>query len=79
MKSDKEFLLSVSRVAMRLLEALGLLGGPTTSPSEPHRERGLETRKMCGRRRSPRSPLVDADDDLPPEVIGVLQGAFQWT
>jgi hypothetical protein len=26
-----------------------------------------------------RSPLVDAEDDFPPEVVGVPQGAFQWT
>ncbi len=25
------------------------------------------------------APLVDAEDKLPPEVVGVLQGAFQWT
>ncbi len=25
------------------------------------------------------APLVDAEDNLPPEVVGVPQGAFQWT
>ena len=25
------------------------------------------------------APLVVAEDDLPPEVVGVPQGAFQWT
>ena len=59
MKSDKESLLSVSRVAMRLPEA--------------HRIARRADLEPAG------APLVVAEDDLPPEVVGVPQGAFQWT
>ena len=78
MKSDMEHLLSVSRAAMRLLKAPGISGLAEVSADVPP-DAGIEDEEDVRTAAEPvGAPLVDAEDDLPPEVVGVPQGAFQW-
>ena len=79
MKSDKEHLLSVSRAAMRLLKVPGI-AGRAEEPADVPPDAGIEDEEDVRTAAEPvGAPLVDAEDDLPPEVVGVPQGAFQWT
>jgi hypothetical protein len=79
MKSDKEHLLSVSRAAMRLLKAPGISGLADVSADVPP-DAGIEDEEDVRTAAEPvGDPLVDAEDDLPPEVVGVPKGAFQWS
>ena len=80
MKSDKESLLAVSRAAMRLPEAHRVAGRAEGEPAGAPPGAGTENEEDVRTAAEPaRAPLVVAEDDLPPEVVGVPQGAFQWT
>jgi hypothetical protein len=79
MKSDKESLLSVSRAAMRLPEANRIAGRADDEPAGAPPEAAAQDEEDVRKAAEPvGAPLVDAEDDLPPEVVGVPQGAFQW-
>ncbi len=79
-KSDKESLLVVSRAAMRLAEAPSVAGRAEDVPAGAPPGAGIQDEKDVRTAAEPaRAPLVDAEDDLPPEVVGVPQGALQWT
>ena len=79
MKSDKEHLLSVSRAAMRLLKAPGI-SGRADDPADVPPDAEIEDEEDVRTAAEPvGAPLVDAEDDLPPEVVGVPKGAFQWS
>jgi hypothetical protein len=80
MKRDKESLLSVSRAAMTLPEVPGTAGRADDLPvgDAP----GVETQEEKDVRtydESAGAPPVGAEADLPPEVVGVPQGSFQWS
>ncbi len=80
MKSDKELLLAVSRAAMRLPEAPRVAGRVEDVPAKAPPGAGIQDEEDVRTAAEPAgAPLVDAEDDLPPEVVGVPQGAFQWT
>jgi hypothetical protein len=80
MKSDTESLLAVSRAAMRLPEALRVAGRAGDVPAGAPPGAGTQDEEDVRTAAEPAgAPLVDAEDDLPPEVVGVPQGAFQWT
>ncbi len=79
MKSNKEHLLSVSRAAMRLFKAPGI-SGRVDDPADVPPGAGVEDEEDVRTAAEPvGAPLVDAEDDLPPEVVGVPQRAFQWS
>ena len=79
MKSDKEHLLSVSRAAMRLLKAPGI-SGRADDPADVPPDAGIEDEEDVRTAAEPvGARLVDAEEDLPPEVVGVPIGAFQWS
>ncbi len=81
MKSDKESLLSVSRAAMRLPEAHRIAGLADDDPAggAPPGAATQDEEDVRTAAEPVGAPLIDAEDDLPPEVVGVPQGAFQWT
>jgi hypothetical protein len=80
MKTDKELLLSVSRAAMRLPEVLMTPGRGVDVPAGAPPDAGIEDEEDLRMAAEPAgAPLVDAADDLPPVVVGVPQGAFQWS
>ncbi len=80
MKSDKESLLSVSRAAMRLSEAHRIAGRAVNEPAGAPPGAGTQDEEDVRTAVEPAgAPLADAEDDLPPEVVGVPQGAFQWS
>ena len=80
MKSDSESLLAVSRAAMRLPEALRVAGRAGDVPAGAPPGAGTQDEEDVRTAAEPAgAPLVDAEDDLPPEVVGVPQGAFQRT
>ncbi len=79
MKSDKDHLLSVSRAAMRLLKVPGIAGRAEEHADAPP-DAGSEDEDDVRTAAEPvGTPLVDAEDDLPPEVVGVHKGAFRWS
>ncbi len=80
MKSDKETLLAVSRAAMRLLEVPRIAGRADDEPAvAPQGARTQDEEDVQTAAEPVGAPLVDVEDDLLPEVVGVPQGAFQWT
>ena len=80
MKSDKESLLSVSRAAMRLREVPGIAGRADDVPAgDPPRAGTQEEEYVRTNDESAGAPQVGAEADLPLEVVGVPQGAFQWS
>jgi hypothetical protein len=80
MKSDKESLLAVSRAAMRLPEAPRRAGRADLEPARAPPGVGIQDEEdVRTAAEAAGVPLVDAKDDLPPEVVGVPQRAFQWT
>jgi hypothetical protein len=80
MKSDTESLLAVSRAAMRLPEAHRVAGRADDVPAGAPPGAGIEDEEDVRTAAEPAgAPLVDAEEDLPPEVVGVRQGAFRWT
>ena len=79
-KSDKASLLLVSRAAMRLPEVHEIAGRADDVPAGATPGVGTEDEedvRTCDE--SAGAPQVGADEDLPPEVVGVPQGAFQWS
>ncbi len=79
MKSDKEHLLSASRAVMRLLNIPGI-AGRAEEPADIPPDAEIEDEEDVRTAAEPvGAPLADAEDDLPPEVVGVLKGAFQWS
>ena len=80
MKSDKQSLLSVSRAVMRTPMVPGSAGRAEREPAEVPPDAGIKDKEEVWTAAEPvGAPVVDAEDDLPPEVVGVPQGAFQWT
>ncbi len=80
MKSDKDSLLAVSRAAMRLSEAPRRAGRADLEPAGAPPGVGIQDEEDARTTAEPAgAPLVNAEDDLLPEVVGVPQGAFQWT
>jgi hypothetical protein len=80
MKSDKQSLLSVSRAVMRTPVVPGIAGRAEWEPAEVPPDAGIEDEEDVRTAAEPiGAPLVDAEDDLPPEVVGGPQGAFKWT
>ncbi len=80
MKSDKESLLAVSRAAMRLPEVLKMAGRAEDEPAGVPPGAGIQDEEDVRTAAEPAgAPLVDVEHDLPPEVVGVPQGSFQWT
>ena len=80
MKSDTKSLLTVSRAAMRLPEAHTVAGRAEGEPAGAPPGAGTEDEEDVRTAAEPAgAPLVVAEDNLPPEVVGVPQGAFQWT
>ena len=79
MKSDKQSLLSVSRAVMRTPGVPGIAKRAEREFAEVPPDAGIEDEEDVRTSAEPvGAPLVDAEDDLPPEVVGVRQGAFQW-
>ena len=79
MKSDQESLLSVSRAAMRLPEAPMIVGLADDEPAGAPPGAGTQDEEDVRTAAEPAgAPLVDAEDDLPPEVVGVSQESFPW-
>ncbi len=77
-KSDKESLLSVSRAAMRLPEIPMIAGRADDEPAGAPPEAGAQDENNVRYYdESAGAPQVGAEEDLPPEVVGVPQGAFQ--
>ena len=80
MKSDTESLLAVSRAAMRLPEVPMIsvrsddehAGAPAGAGTQDEEDVQTDA-EPAG------SSLVDVEDDLPPEVVGIPQRASQWT
>ncbi len=80
MKSYKDSLLLVSRAAIRLPEVPGTAGRADDEPAVAPPEAGTqEEENVRTYDESAGSPKVSAKEDLPPEVIGVPQRAFQWS
>ncbi len=80
MKSDKESLLSVSRAAMRLPEAPRIAGRDEDEPAGAPPGAGTQDEEDVRTAEEPAgAPLVVAEEDLLLEVVGVPQGALQWT
>ncbi len=80
MKSDKESLLAVSRAAMILTEVPRMAVRAEDEPAGAPPGAGIQDEEDVRTAAEPTgAPLVDAEDDLPPEVVGVPQGSFQWT
>ncbi len=78
MKSDKESLLSGSRAAMRLSEAHGIAGRADDEPAGAPPGAATQNEEDVRTAAEPvGAPLVDAEDSLLLEVVGVPQGAFQ--
>ena len=80
MRSDADSLLSVSKAAMRLSEVTKVAGRTENKPagvppgSGSHVEEDVRTAgEYAG------EPQLGTEEDLPPEVVGVPQGAFQWS
>ena len=79
MKSDKESLHSVSRAAMRLSEVPGIAGRVDDEPAGAPPGAGTQDEEdVRTYDESAGAPQVGAEEDLPPEVVGVPQGAFHW-
>ena len=79
MKSGKESLLALSRAAMRLPEVPGIAGRADDMPAEDPPGAGTqEEEDVRTYDESAGAPQVGAEANLPPEVVGVPQGAFQW-
>ncbi len=80
MKSDKESLLVASRAAMRLPEVPGTAGRADDEPAGSPPEAGAQDEGYVRNYdESAGAQQVGAEEDLPPEVVGVPQGAFQWS
>ncbi len=78
MKSDKDFLLSVSRAAMRLSKVPVNVGWADDEPAGAPPEAGAQDEgdvRNCDE--SAGAQQFGTEQDLPPEVVGVPQGAFQ--
>ena len=79
MKSDTESLLAVSRAAMRLPEAPMVAGRAGDVPAGAPPGAGTQDEEdVRTYDESAGAPQVGAEEDLPPEVVEVPQGAFQW-
>ncbi len=79
-KSEHESLLSVSRAAMRLPEVPRMAGRADDEPAGAPPGAGTQDEEDVRTAAEPAgAPLVDTEDNPPPEVVGVPQGAFQWT
>ncbi len=79
-RSDKESLLAVSWAAMRPPEAPRVAGRAGDVPAGAPPGAGTQDEEDVQMAAEPAgAPLDDAEDDLPPEVVGVPQAAFQWT
>ena len=80
MKGDKESLLSVSRAVVRLPEAPGTAGRADDEPAGAPPGAGTQDEEdVWTYDESAGAPQVGAEEDLPPEVVGVPQEAFQWS
>ena len=80
MKRYKESLLSMSREAMRLPEVPGIVGRAADVPAGDPPGAGTQEEEVVRTYdESVGAPQVDAEADLPPELVGVSQGAFQWS
>ncbi len=80
MRSDKDSLLSVSREAMRLPVVFGIAGRADDVPAgDPPGTGAQEEEDVRTCDESAGAPQVGAEADLPLEVVGVPQGAFQWS
>ena len=78
MKSDKDSLLSVSQAAMRLPEVPGIAGRADDVPAGAPPGAGTRDKEdVWTYDESAGAPQVDAEEDLPPEVVGLPHGAFQ--
>ena len=80
MRSDKESLLSVSREAMRLPVVLGIAGRTDDASAGAPPEAGAQDEEdVRTYNESAGAPQVGAEEDLPPELVGLPQGAFEWS
>ena len=80
MRSDKESLLLVSREAIRLPVVLRIAGRTDDESAGAPTEAGAQDDEdVRTYNESARAPQVVAEADLPPELVGVPQGAFQWS
>ena len=80
MRSDKDSLLSVSREVMRLPVVLGIAGRADDEPAGAPPEAGDQDEEdVRSYNDSAGTPQVGAEADLPPEAVGVPQGAFRWS
>ncbi len=81
MKSDKESLLSMSQAVMRLSEAHRIAGRADDEPAggAPPGAATQDEEDVRMAAEPVGAPLVDAEDELQLEVVGVPQVAFQWT
>jgi hypothetical protein len=71
-KSDKESLLALSRAAMRLPEVPRMAGRVDLEPAGAPPGAGTQDEENVRTVAEPAgAPLVDAEDDLPPEVVRV--------
>ncbi len=71
-KSDKESLLALSRSAMRLPEVHMMAGRADREPAGAPPGAGIQDEEDVRTAAEPAgAPLVDAKDDLPPDVVGV--------
>ncbi len=65
---------------MRLPEARKIAGWAVNEPAGAPSGAGTQDEEDVRTAEEPAgAPLVDAEEDLPPEVVRVPQGAFQWT
>ena len=80
MRSDKDSLLSVSREAMRLPVVLGIAGRTDDEPAGPPPEAGAQNEEdVPTYNESAGAPQIGAEEDMSPELVGVPQGAFNWS
>ena len=80
MKSHKEHLLSVSRAAMGLSKVPGIAGRAEREPADVPPDAGIKDEEDVRTVAEPvGAPLVNAEDDPAPEVVGVPKEAFQWS
>ncbi len=80
-KSDAESLFSVSKAAMRLPKASTPAGRLDEEPTgiPPDAEIQVEENVRTAGEPTGDPQLLAEEWDLPPEVVGVPHGAFQWS
>ena len=80
MKSDKESLISASRAAIRLPEVPWIAGRADDVPAGAPLGAGTQDEEdVRTYHESAGAPQVGAEEALPPEVVRVPHGAFQWS